>query len=237
MIRIVHSRRQKTARGRYSHSYLIDIGSPIEIHQAQAGRDPSAPTVILDPPYPKTRYFEIELGERKRNGGSITEFLNIYPVYAEKKPDWRIFRFVLRQGSWRITERLCCDSGDDFIQWIYNDDFNLLYLTQGMTPPELMVDCVIAQIRSIVSSIRSGRRLQSHMENQIWYRHAVEAMRSARSPDPASRPADFVTAAPERAHAWCPPVTVTASPVPEDWQVVLDLDRIEELNDISWLCE
>lgn len=176
MTGIVHHSSQRITWGQTRHSYLVDIGDDIEIQQVEVSN--LFENRMIDPPYPRTRYFEIEIDELRSTGGKSGAFRNIYPVRAHRKPDWHILRFRIRRGSWTITERMTAIvSAGNEIQWLYTDDFNLLFLASGgRYDAESLIGLVTGKLDTIVRSIRSGSRIPSELENQQSCRDVLDTM-------------------------------------------------------------
>jgi len=157
------------------HSYLVDVGYEIEIQQVLEYKWKVFDSLVLSPPHPKTRFFEIALQEYRNEGVASVEDLDICPVTAEKKPDLRILGFVLKKGLWEITGRIHKKANNTETVWIYTDDFHIFAITHAQDSPEVMLGQVITKIDEIAGSIKKGYRVYSHMENQQKRREAFDA--------------------------------------------------------------
>ena len=176
MTEVVYHEYQKTGKNSVSHSYLIDIDTEIDIQQVMEYKWKVYDSVILKPPHPKTRYFELVITEYLHDGSSVIDDLQVYPAHATKKPDFRILGFLIRRGGWNITERIYKKENTTEIQWIYTDDFHLFAITHTEDNLEHMVVKVVAKIDEIATSVKTGYRIYSHMENQRMRREAFDAV-------------------------------------------------------------
>ena len=176
MTEVIYHEYQKSGKNTIDHSYLIDVGDEIEIQQVMEYKWKVFDSVVLKPPHPKTRYFELFIREYKEAGSSLVEDLHVYPVHATRSAGIRILGFTIRSGQWHIAERIYKKANTTEIQWIYTDDFHLFAITHAQDSLESMVEQVVAKIEEIASSIRSGYRIYSHMENQRMRREAFDAI-------------------------------------------------------------
>jgi hypothetical protein len=181
MTEIVYHEFQKRGRNHIDHSYLIDIGEVIDIQQVMEYKWKVFDSIILKPPHPRTRYFELVINEYFHDGSSMIDDLQVYPVLVTKKPDLRILGLVLKHGDWVITERIYKKASTTEIQWIYSDDFHLFAITHAQDNPERMVEQIVAKIDEIASSVKSGYRVYSHMENQRMRRESFDAVMESQS--------------------------------------------------------
>jgi len=172
IIRHVYHKEGKT---HIHHSYLVDVGYEIEIQQVLEYKWKVFDSLVLSPPHPKTRFFEIALQEYRNDGISSVEDLEVCPVMAEKKPDLKFLGFVLRKGPWQITEWIHKKANNTETVWIYTDDFHIFAITHAQDSPEAMVSQVTTKIEEIARSIKNGYRVYSHMENQQKRREAFDA--------------------------------------------------------------
>jgi hypothetical protein len=76
------------------HTYIVDLESEIDIQQVAIS--PSFESRLLDPPYPRTCFFEIEIDQIQKNGKTVSSFRNICPVEISQKRDWNP---LLRPGG------------------------------------------------------------------------------------------------------------------------------------------
>lgn len=176
MTEVVYHEYQKSGRNHTNHSYLIDIGEEIDIQQVMEYKWKVFDSVILKPPHPRARYFELFINEYFHDGTSMIDDLHVYPVLVKKKPDFRILGFVLKRGDWIITERIYKKANTTEIQWIYSDDFHLFAITHAQDNPERMAELIVAKIDEIATSVKSGYRVYSHMENQRMQREDFDAV-------------------------------------------------------------
>jgi hypothetical protein len=75
MTDVVYHEYQKIDRHHISHSYLIDVGDEIEIQQVMEYKWKVYDSVILKPPHPKTRYFELVATEYRDKDVSLIDDL------------------------------------------------------------------------------------------------------------------------------------------------------------------
>lgn len=181
MTGIVYHEYHKPGRHHVSHSYLIDIEEEIDIQQVMEYKWKVFDSVILKPPHPRSRFFELVITEYFHEGTSIIDDLQVYPVLVTKKPDFRLLGFLLRRGDWIITERLYQKANTTEIQWIYSDDFHLFAITHSQDNLDYMVEQIVEKIDEIATSVKSGNRICSHMESQRTRREAVDAVLESRS--------------------------------------------------------
>jgi hypothetical protein len=175
MTGIVYHRAKRTAWSRVRHTYLVDVGGSIDVPLMDVSK--LYENCILDPPYPKIQYFEIEIDELREGGRKAALFQNIFPVHAEKKPDWHFLRFRIRPGRWTILERIHFPTDTGEAQWLYTDDFNILFLSSGGRHDlEMLTSLITAKLNAIAQSIRDGNRIPSEFENQIACREAIGTM-------------------------------------------------------------
>lgn len=176
MTAIIYQHDQRVDKNHISHSYLVDVGEEIEVQQIMEYKWKVFDSVVLKPPHPKTRFFELIVTEYKDISSSLIDDLHISPVEASQKPDFRIFGITLKRGGWEITDRIEKKTNTTEIQWIYTDDFHLFAITHATEPLETVIDDLVSKIDDIASSIRSGYRIPSHMENQRMRREAFDAV-------------------------------------------------------------
>ena len=181
MTEVIYHEYQKSGRNHVDHSYLIDVGDEIEIQQVMEYKWKVFDSVILKPPHPKTRYFELYIREYKESGESLIDDLHVYPVLASRSPDLRVLGLTLKQGAWKISERIYKKANTTEIQWIYTDDFHLFAITHAQDQMEAIVDQIVAKIDEIATSIKTGYRVYSHMENQRMRREAFDAVMESQS--------------------------------------------------------
>ena len=67
------------------HTYIVDSRES----RSRSGRSrypPSMEARLLDPPYPRTPFFEIEIDQIQKNGKTVFSLRNICPVEINEKP-------------------------------------------------------------------------------------------------------------------------------------------------------
>jgi hypothetical protein len=176
MTAIIYHHYQKVDKTHINHSYLIDIGDEIEVQQIMEYKWKVFDSVILKPPHPRTRFFELVVKEYLDSSSSLIDDLHIFPVEAHQKPDLKIFGITIKKGRWEITERIYKKTNTTEIQWIYTDDFHLFAITHATENLDTIIDEIVSKIDEIASSITSGYRVPSHMENQRMRRDAFDAV-------------------------------------------------------------
>lgn len=176
MIVVIYHYYQKVDRNHTSHCYLIDVGDEIEVQQIMEYKWKIFDSVILKPPHPRTRFFELVIREFHDSSSSMVDDLHVYPVIAKQNPDLKLFGFTLIKGNWKITERIYKKDNTTEIQWIYTDDFHLFAITHAAESLDSVVDQILTMIDDIASSIKSGCRISSHMENKRMRREASDAV-------------------------------------------------------------
>jgi hypothetical protein len=77
------------------HTYIVDLESEIEIRQVEIS--PSQENRLLDPPYPFTSFFEIEVDQIQKNGKTVFSFRNICPVQISQKPAWNVLNSLTKE--------------------------------------------------------------------------------------------------------------------------------------------
>lgn len=176
MTEVVYHTYTKTGKNSVHHSYIIDIGTAIDIQQVMEYTGKIYDSVFLKPPHPKTRYFELVITVYLHEGNPVIDDLQVYPVLTRKKPDFRIFGFLIRRGDWIITERIYKKENTTETQWIYTDDFHLFAITHAEDTLDHMVEKIVAKIDEIATSVKTGYRINSHRENQRMRREAFDAV-------------------------------------------------------------
>jgi hypothetical protein len=176
MTHIIYHEYEKLDKKHIHHSYLIDVGEEIEIQQVMEYKWKVFDSVILKPPHPKTRYFELIIRELVDSDHSLIDDMQVYPVSAKRKPDLTFLGLRIKRGDWTISERIYKKENTTEIQWIYTDDFHLFAITHATDPLDVLVEQIVAKIDEIATSIRSGFRIHSHMENQQMRREAFDSV-------------------------------------------------------------
>jgi hypothetical protein len=157
------------------HTYIVDLESEIDIQQVAIS--PSSESRLLDPPYPRTSFFEIEIDQIQKNGRTVSSFRNICPVEIGRKPGWNFLKSFLGGSSSRVTRRFQSQDGETEIRWLYTDDLFLISLSSGDRHDlSMLLSLIIQKLNMIALSIQSGRRIGSEFENQQKYRAAMNDM-------------------------------------------------------------
>jgi hypothetical protein len=153
-----------SGRNHVDHSFLIDVGEEIDIHQVNESKWKISERSLLPPPYPKTRYFELVIRVYKEDGVLLIDDLQIYPVHVSRKNDVVIMGHIIKRGALKIIGRLYekTDSGE--IQWIYSHDFHFFAILYTQDTLGEMVDRVLLKLDEIATSIKSDSRIPSHLE-------------------------------------------------------------------------
>lgn len=176
MTDIIHHEHQRIDRKHTFHSYLVDLGEEIDIQQVMEYQWKIRSSLLLKPPHPKTRYFEIGIREVREKGVSSIDDMEICPVTAKKRPDLRIWGFLIRHGSWIITGKIYTKGTTTEIQWVYADDFHLFAIDHAQDGLTTIMEQAVLRIDEIAQSIKSGYRTYSHTENRQMLRDAFRSM-------------------------------------------------------------
>jgi hypothetical protein len=172
---IIFHKIRRTSWHHLRHTYLIDVGTAIEVPLIDVSN--LFENCILGPPSPKTRYFEIEIDELREGKKKTALFQNIFPVRVKRKPDWRILKFRVKHGSWIVTERIQFPTDTGEAQWMYSDDFNILFLSSaGSHDLAMLTDLITGKLNAIVRSFQEGNHITSEFENQLTCRNAVDTL-------------------------------------------------------------
>lgn len=248
MTRIVYHKTRRISWQQVRHTYLVDVGTAIEIPLMDISK--LYENCILEPPYPKIRYFEFEIEEQRDGKTKTALFLNIVPVKAKQKPDWHILVFRIRRGSWTVTERIHFPTETGEAQWLYTDDFNILFLSSGgRYNLDMLTTIITGKLNSIALSYNSGNRILSEFEEQLACRTAIKTLFSE-GMDAAFRGAAVYQDYGLTASGKLPEDSVLpsgaeisshhgrAKVVPQNApDMRVDINEIEDLNDLSWLGE
>jgi hypothetical protein len=243
---IVYHQTRRISWHHVRHTYLVDVGITIDVPLMEVSK--LYENVILDPPYPRIRYFEVEIDEQQQGSSRTALFQNIFPVNAQKKPDWHFLIFRIRRGSWTITERVHFPTDTGEAQWLYTDDFNILFLSSGGRHDlTMLVNLITGKLNVIAQSFNAGKPIPSEFENQLACRNAIDTMFSE-GVDGAFRDAviyqDYGLIEPGKLQKDSATPT-TAEITSRHGRVVVsadkiaglhvDLNEIEDLRDLSWL--
>ena len=154
------------------HSYLVDVGNEIGIQQVEIS--PPDTYHLLDPPYPVTRFFEIEIDQIQKNGRTVFSFRNICPVQIDQRPELPLLSHRIGKESWNITKRLHAQEGETETRWLYTSDFFLLSVSSGDRHDlGTLLSLILGRLNMIALSVLSGKRIRSEVENQLEYRNSI----------------------------------------------------------------
>jgi hypothetical protein len=228
------------------HTYLVDVGSTIDVPLMEVSK--LFENCILDPPYPSSRYFEIEVDEQRDGKTTNALFQNIFPVQVKQTPDWYFLKFRIKRGDWTITERIHFPTDTGEAQWLYTDDFNILFLSSGGRHDlDMLVNLITGRLNAIAQSCRSGNRIPSEFENQLSCRNAIDTLFSEGVEgafrdaviyqdygliEPGKLQKDSVL--PSGAEIYSHHGRVRLSPE-KAAELHVDLNEIEDLRELSWL--
>jgi hypothetical protein len=175
MTHVVEHKRFRYTWELVRHTYIVDLESEIDILQVEIS--PAGESRLLNPPYPRTSFFEIEIDQIQRNGKTVSSFRNICPVEISRKADWNFMKSVLRSGSSRVIRRFQSQEGETETRWLYTDDLFLISLSSGDRHDlSMLLSLIIQKLNMIALSVQSGRRIRSEFENQQKYRAAMNDM-------------------------------------------------------------
>jgi len=110
----------------------MDIREEIDIQQVIEKKLKVTDSVIVRPPYPRTRYFELVIREYKEDELSLVDDLQVNPVLVTKDPDRLFLGFVRKQGTVKITERIHTKTSTSEVQWIYSHDFHIFAIIHAI---------------------------------------------------------------------------------------------------------
>ena len=246
MTGIVYHKIRRLAWRHKRHTYLFDVGNAIDIPLMEVSR--LYENCLLDPPYAKIRYFEIEIDEKGDSKTKTALFQNIFPVKVKRKPDWHFLIFRIKRGSWTITERIHFPTDTGEAQWLYTDDFNILFLSSGgRNDLDTLISLITGKLNAIAQSLNAGNSIQSEFENQLLYRNAFDTLFSE-GVDRAFRDAvvfqDYGLIEPGKSLSDSAPPSgaeicshhgrAGVSPK-KAAELDIEINEIEELRDLSWL--
>jgi hypothetical protein len=229
------------------HTYLVDTGTAIDIPLMEVSKVHEG--CILDPPYPKTRYFEIEIDEKRDGTTKTAIFHTIFPVLVKRKPDWRFLIFRIKRGSWTITKRIHFPTDNGEAQWLYTDDFNILFLSSGGRHDlDMLIHLITDKLNTITRSFCAGTSIPSEFENQLLYRTTFNTIFS-KGVDGAFRDSavyrDYGLIESKKTLTDSASLSGKEICSHHGWDTMsaemaaglhIDINEIEELRDLSWLC-
>ena len=246
MTGIVYHKIRRLAWRHERHTYLFDVGNPIDVPLMEVSK--VYDNCLLPPPYPKIRYFEIEIDEMRDGKTKTVLFQNIFPVRVKRKPDWHFLKFRIKRGSWIITERIHFLTDNGEAQWLYTDDFNILFLASGNTHDlDMLANLITGKLNSIALSFNAGNSIPSEFENQLMCRNAFDTLFSE-GVEGAFRDAAVYqdygliesgksirdSTSPSGAEICSHHGRARVSPE-KAAELHVDLNEIEDLKDLSWL--
>jgi hypothetical protein len=173
---VMYHEHQQSGLNHINHSYLLDVGEEIAIQQVIENKVKVTDSVILQPPYPKTRYFELLIREYNGDGLSLVDDLQIYPALVTKKPDRAVLGFVLQRGPTHITERIHKKTSTTEVEWIYSHDFHIFAIIHTEDTLVQMVDRILGKLDEITLSLRGGIHISSHAEDRQILKDAFDAV-------------------------------------------------------------
>jgi hypothetical protein len=150
---VVYHESWKTGSHHIGHAFLMDAGKEIDIEQVAENKLNPGDRYITDPPYPKTRYFEVIIREYNDNGLSQVDDLQIYPVFVTKDLIRSQNGPALPPGALQITKRICQKTSTTLIEWIYSHDFHIFAILHAEDTLSQMVDLILGKLDEIVSSL------------------------------------------------------------------------------------
>ena len=173
---VVYHEHQQSGLNHIDHSYLMDVGEEIAIQQVVENKLKVTDSVILQPPYPRTRYFELVIREYKEDGLSLVDDLQIYPALITRNPDRKVLGFVLQRGTTHITGRMHTKTSTTEVEWIYSHDFHVFAITHAEDTLDQMVDRIVGTLDQITLSMKSGIHISSHAEDRQMLKDAFDAV-------------------------------------------------------------
>jgi hypothetical protein len=160
----------------------------------------------------------------------------------------QLLKIRIRQGRWTITGRIPHRSTVHEHQWIYTDDFNIMFLSSGGRHDlDTLLGLITARLDAIAQSVHSGSRIISQFESQEACRDAFGDL-FGNGIDGAFRD----TALYREHGAALSGISPAAIPLPDGTAICsnhgtvsdavrqgadmsIHLDQIGELRDLSWL--
>ncbi len=170
---VYHESERLSGMNFVSHSYLLDVAEEIDIQQVAENKLKGTDSVILESPYPKTRYFELILLEHNEGPSSLVDDLQIYPVHVTTKPDTKFPGTTLQRDTLLITERISTKTSTEEVQWIYSHDFHIFAFIHAEDTLAQMVDRILGILDEIVIAAKSGIRIHASAEDRQILRVSV----------------------------------------------------------------
>jgi len=171
---VYHESERLSGMNFVNHSYLLDVAEEIEIQQVAENKLKGTDSVILEPPYPKTRYFELIILELNEGPSSLVEDLQIYPVHVTTKADTGFHGAPLQRDTLLITERIHKKTSNEEIQWVYSHDFHIFAFIHAEDTLVRMVDRILGILDEIVVAAKSGVHIHSLAGDQQILRAPFE---------------------------------------------------------------
>jgi hypothetical protein len=159
-----------------SHSYLLDVAEEIDIRQVAENKLKGTDSIILETPYPKTRYFELIILEHNEGPFSLVDDLQIYPVHVTTKPDTKFPGTTLQRDTLLITERIYTKTSTEEVQWIYSHDFHIFAFIHAEDTLAQMVDRILEILDEIVIAAKSGILIPSSSGERQILRSSFDAV-------------------------------------------------------------
>ena len=172
---IYHESERLSGMNFISHSYLLDVAEEIDIQQVAENKLKGTDRVILESPYPKTRYFELILLAHNEGPSSMVDDLQIYPVHVTTKPGTKFPGTALQRDTLLITERIYKKTSTEEIQWIYSHDFHIFAFIHAEDTLAQMVDRILGTLDELVITAKSGILIHSSSrDREILTGHSFE---------------------------------------------------------------
>jgi hypothetical protein len=152
---VYHESRQSGLR-HIDHSYLMDTGEEIDIQRVAENKLYVTESYLLEPPYPKTRYFEVLIREYYDDGLSQVDHLQIYPVLVTKNKKRTVSGPARQLDTHQITKRIYQKTNTTEIQWIFSHDFQIYAIIHDEDTLSQMVNWVLGKLDEIVISAKSS---------------------------------------------------------------------------------
>jgi hypothetical protein len=179
---VVYHESGKSGISHIGHSFLIDLGEEIDIQQVAENKLNVNDRYVVDPPYPKTRYFEVIIREYNDNGLSQVDDLQIYPVLITKNPIRSFPGPAPQPGTLEITERIYQKTNNTEIQWIYSHDFHIFAILHAEDTLNQMVDLILGKLDEIVTSLKGEIQSFSSQKDRQVLKNELDTVSDNLSP-------------------------------------------------------